>query len=146
MNDEVITPKETVNNGTLEVTLPPEQPTAAEIELQKALVRIKELEEKQAAKDEALSQSRIDVAAAQAKRGVTKLNNAVSDLQLARAVKECGGPALWATLSAQQQSKALNIEGSEQIKDAEIKKFFDPVAALSPRMRFPNKTLNVIRS
>lgn len=110
--------------GTHTVELPPAPPSPAEIELEKAKQRIKELEEAQAAKDEALSQSRIDVAAAQAKRGATKLGNAVSDLQLQRAIAEAGGPALWSTLNPSQQAKSLGLEGSEQVKDSEVKKFF----------------------
>jgi|SRR5271157_3819045 len=122
MNDETnITPKETVNNGTLEVALPPQQPSDAEIELAKANARIAELE---AAQAESLAQARIDTASAQAKRIPTKSNNVATDLQLDRAIKQCGGLALWSQLSPQQKAAALGVEGSEQIRDSEISRYF----------------------
>ena len=124
MNDEVNTPKETVNNGTLTVEIPPASPSPAEIELQKANARIAALEAEKAQQAEALAQARIDTASAQAKRIPTKLNNVATDIQLDKAIKQCGGLALWSQLTPQQKAAALGVEGSEQIKDSEIRKYF----------------------
>ncbi len=79
----------------------------------------------QAASEDALAEQRLKLAREIAhSKPSEKVGNGMAAVELSKAIAAVGGLAFWSRLTDSQKAAALNVQGAEQTRTADVKKIF----------------------
>ncbi len=114
------------NNGTPAAPVATAEPTADYFrgQIAEANARIAALESEKLEAAEAFASERLRNIAATVKKPYEKLGSGAADLAVQRAIKACGGLALYNQLSPEAKLKMEGVENSTAVKDSDLKRCF----------------------
>lgn len=125
VNDNIATPTTTPTTDqavAVAAALAPDYQS----ELATARAEIEALRAERDAQAESLAAARLKTIADNAAKPLQPIASGAQDLRLQKAVTAVGGLARWNQLSSVDRCKAVGIDGSEQVTDSELLRYFGP--------------------